>query len=143
MSAKSVRNSLSLLAVAGLSITAHAENNLATVIVDNETSAAASYTYEHMSGTSQPVMGEVNARQNRVFLVTSFADSISGMRFVYASGSKKCRFSVSHTAPPPRYIPTWKKDAVSIGSSRATCTVKMERIGTQMPYHYTVRFTIQ
>lgn len=124
-------------------MSAQAESNRATVIVDNKTSAKATFTYEHLTGSALPMFSEIPELSVRTFIVTSFADSVSGMRFVYASGNKKCRFSVSHTASLPSYVPTWKKDAVSIGSARASCEVKIEKISAQMPYDYTVRFTIQ
>ncbi|TLP61215.1 MULTISPECIES: hypothetical protein [Pseudomonas] len=122
---------------------AFAGNNKATVIIDNKTNVIAKYTYEHMSGGASPIMADVGPQLMSTFVVTSFADSISGMRFVYASGAKKCRFSVSHIASFPSNIPTWKKDARSIGSTKADCTVVLEKIDMNMPYHYTVRFTIK
>lgn len=133
------------LALLGGLISSHAlaRNNIATGLVDNQTAVAAAFTYEHMAGTSSPAMGNVEPESVERFVVTSFADSLSGLRFVYSAGNRKCRFSVSHTASPPRYIPTWKKDAVSIGSSTARCTVKLEGIDARLPYDYTVRFTIQ
>ena len=126
-----------------LSASAQAANNLATVIIDNKTNEVAKFTFEQLAGTAQPMFGDVANGETRRFNVTSFTDSTSGMRFVYSSGSKKCRFNVSHSAPPPNYIPSWKKDAVSIGSVRANCTVKLEKLSMQLPYDYTVRFTIQ
>lgn len=120
-----------------------AANNTATVIIDNRTSTVATFTYEQLSGTARPVFSEVPKNDIRTFVVTSLTDSASGMRFSYSSGDKKCRFIVSHTAPPPHYVPNWKKEATSTGSSRATCTVKLERISSNLPYDYTVRFTMQ
>lgn len=140
---KGVGSALLALCAVMVSVRAQAANNVATVIVDNKTAAVATFTYEHLTGSASPMFAEVSPANTGTFRVTSYADSVSGMRFVYTSGSKKCRFSVSHSAPPPSYIPSWKKDAVSIGAARASCTVKIEKISAQMPYDYTVRFTIK
>lgn len=128
---------------AGTQANAQAANNVATVIIDNKTTASAGFTYEYIAGTASPVFGSVPAQSDRLYEVTSFADSISGMRFVYTSGSKQCRFNISHAVSSSGNVPAWKKDADSIGSSKARCMVNVERISAQMPYDYTVRFTIQ
>jgi len=120
-----------------------AANNTATVLIDNKTTDPAKFTYEQFSGTAKPVFSEVPGNKIGTFVVTSFTDSASGMRFSYSAGAKKCRFVVSHTAPPPYYVPNWKKEATSTGSARAICTVKLEKISTNLPYDYTVRFTVQ
>ncbi|MFJ4110617.1 hypothetical protein [Pseudomonas sp. NPDC089758] len=51
---------LSLALVAIHSMSLYAANNEATVLIDNKTNAIASYTHEHMTGTSSPLMSAVN-----------------------------------------------------------------------------------
>lgn len=124
-------------------VNAQAANNVATVVIDNKTAVTAHFIYEQLAGTAEPMFGDVQTKKAETFKVSSFSDSVSGMRFVYSAGAKQCRFNVSHTTTFPGYVPTWKKDADSIGSARASCAVTIESISSQMPYNYTVRFTIQ
>lgn len=124
-------------------VNAQAANNLATVVIDNKTAVTTHFTYEQMVGTAEPMFGDVSGKSVATFKVSSLSEYVSGMRFVYSSGTKQCRFNVSHSTTFPGYVPTWNKGAVSIGSARASCTVRVESISSQMPYNYTVRFTIQ
>lgn len=126
----------------GWSVGAVAANNAATVIVENKTAQAAKYTYEYILGSVSPALSDVPAKESKEVRITSFTDTSSGMRFVYTAGSQACRFSTTLTVSVPSYVPTWKKDATSIGRTRATCSVSIEKIDMKMPYNYTVRFTI-
>lgn len=135
-----------VLAGGGCIVTGLAQaGTLATVIVENQTSAAASYTFEHLFGSANPVPREIEVNETFGFIVTSGSDIASGMRFTYGSGSKKCRFSASHAGTPSMggYVPSWKKDAQSIGSSRATCTATWVKLDSTLPFNYTVKFTIK
>lgn len=136
---------LGSLVVLGGSVGGAQAGNLATVIVENQTNEKAIYTYEHLFGSAQPAPSDIVAGDAVKFSLTSGSDIASGMRFTYSSGSKKCRFSASHAGTPSMggYIPSWKKDAQSIGSSRATCTATLVGMDSSLPFNYTVRFTIK
>lgn len=121
---------------------AQAQNNVATVTVDNQTDSTAQFTFEHLVGTANPMFSAVQRKQASTSKVTSYSPLVSGMRFTYTSGAKACRFSASHTSGTGN-TPVWNKDARSIGSSRAKCSVVLQRVSAQPPYDYTVKFTIQ
>ena len=119
--------------------------NLATVTVVNETSAEAVYGYEYLFGSVNPLPTNILQNSSIRFVHTSGSDIASGMRFTYAVGSKKCRFSASHLVEMHLggYLPSCKKDAVSIGSSPATCTATLVGADSNLPFNYTVKFSIK
>lgn len=85
----------------------------------------------------QPASTDIAGRGALEFCVTSGSDIASGMRFTYASGSKKCRFSASRAGTPSvvGYLPSWKKDAQSIGRTRATCTATSVKVDANLPFN--------
>jgi len=78
-----------------------------------------------------------------VFVLTRAADTVSGMRFVYTSGTKKCRFAASHRVNVSTKVPSFTKTGTSIGSTRATCNANITAVQTSLPYNYTVEFEIK
>ncbi|MBV4534355.1 hypothetical protein HU719_023480 [Pseudomonas sp. SWRI107] len=134
---------LTLLVLWIISGYAFAQNTTTRVSIDNQTTGTAKFTHEYLLGVSEPGMAEVFSGDTRTFVVTSLADSVSGMRFVYTSGQKQCRFSASHSAQFPNPGAVWKKEAASIGKVRATCLAQLEQADFNMPHNYSVRFTIK
>ncbi len=116
---------------------------LVTVKVKNSTAVQADYTYEYFSGSVAPSPGTIPASSTGNFVLTSGADIVSGMRFVYTSGTKKCRFAASHTVNVSTKVPSFTKTGTSIGSTRATCNANITAIQTSLPYNYTVEFEIK
>lgn len=88
---------------------------IVTVKVNNSTAVQADYTYEYFSGSVTPSPAAIPASLAGNFVLTSVADTVSGMRFVYASGNKKCRFAASHTVNFITKVPTWTKTGISFG----------------------------
>ena len=76
---------------ASMVATAHAANTTVTVKVKNSTTTEAAYTYEYFSGSVSPTPGSILPSNTTTFYLTSVADTVSGMRFVYASDNMKCR----------------------------------------------------
>lgn len=116
---------------------------LVTVKVKNSTAAIAVYTYEYFSGSVSLAPGSIDASTTSSFILTSGADTVSGMRFVYTSGTKKCRFAASHTVNVSTKVPSFTKTGTSIGSTRATCSANITAVQTSLPYNYTVEFEIK
>ncbi|MCW2292424.1 hypothetical protein M2262_002474 [Pseudomonas sp. BIGb0408] len=94
---------------------AHAGTSV-TIKVKNSTTADAQFTYEYFSGSVSPAPGSILPSGTSTFILTSGADTVSGMRFVYTSGSKQCRFAASHTVDPRTRVPTFNKTGTSIGT---------------------------
>lgn len=67
---------------------AEAANTMATVQVENKTANTAVYGYEYFSGSVSPAPVDIAPGQATSFVLTSVSDSVSGMRFTYASGSR-------------------------------------------------------
>ena len=86
---------------------------------------------------------QVSIQLQQVTYLTSVADTVSGMRFVYASGNKKCRFAASHQVNPSTKVPSWTKTGTSIGTTRATCNANITAAQAGLPYNYTVEFEIK
>lgn len=114
-----------------------------TIKVKNSTTASAEYTYEYFSGSVSPSPGSILPSNTTTFQLTSIADTVSGMRFVYTSGNKKCRFAASHQVNPSTQVPSWTKTGTSIGSTSATCKANITAVQTGLPYNYTVEFEIK
>ena len=128
---------------ASMVATAHAANTSVTVKVKNSTTTEAAYTYEYFSGSVSPTPGSILPSNTTTFYLTSVADTVSGMRFVYASGNKKCRFAASHQVNPSTKVPSWTKTGTSIGTTRATCNANITAAQAGLPYNYTVEFEIK
>lgn len=111
--------------------------------VKNSTTTEAAYTYEYFSGSVSPTPGSILPSNTTTFYLTSVADTVSGMRFVYASGNKKCRFAASHQVNPSTKVPSWTKTGTSIGTTRATCNANITAAQAGLPYNYTVEFEIK
>lgn len=120
-------------------------NTVTTTVVNNRTAVSADFGAGHFSGSVGPAPGRVPANSSTTFTLTSFGYQASGIRFTYAAGTKKCRFTASHLALPSMrgHIPKWKKAGDSIGTSRATCTASISLPSPGIPFNYTVNFTIQ
>lgn len=116
---------------------------IVTVKVKNSTTTEAAYTYEYFSGSVSPTPGSILPSNTTTFYLTSVADTVSGMRFVYASGNKKCRFAASHQVNPTTKVPSWTKTGDSIGTTRATCNANTTAVQAVSPYNYTVEFEIK
>lgn len=115
------------------------------ISVSNRTSVDAVFGHEYFSGSVSPSPPSIKASDSTTFKLTSFGYVASGLRFTYTAGPKKCRFTASHVALPSmgRYIPQWKKAGVSIGRSRALCTATITKPTPNIPFSYTVIFSIQ
>ena len=61
---------------------------IVTVKVKNSTSGPAAYTFEYFSGSVAPSPSTILPSATTTFALTSVADTVSGMRFVYTSGNK-------------------------------------------------------
>ncbi|QQQ50796.1 hypothetical protein JJQ97_00650 [Pseudomonas syringae] len=121
---------------------AHA-GTIVTVKVKNSTTGPAEYTYEYFSGSVSPSPSTILPSATTTFALTSVADTVSGMRLVYTSGTKKCRFAATHQVNPSSNVPSWTKTGTSIGSSNATCSAKITAVQASLPYNYTVEFEIR
>lgn len=132
-------------AVVSLGSVAANANTETTVLVTNRTSETAVFGYESFSGSISPASNDIRSGESVSFVLTSFGYYASGLRFTYAAGAKKCRFTASHTALPSlgKFIPRWNKAGDSIGRSRATCTATITNPRPSVPFNYTVNFTIQ
>jgi hypothetical protein len=113
--------------VASVGSVAASANTVTTVNVSNRTAVLATFGSEYFSGSIGQPSGEIYGNTSTSFTLTSFGYQASGIRFTYAAGAKKCRFTASHLALPSMrgHIPTWKKAGESIGRSRATCTASI------------------
>lgn len=116
---------------------------VSTVKVKNSTNLPASYTYEYFSGSVTPTPSSIPEGGTTTFYLTSAFETVSGMRFVYTSGNKKCRFAASHQVNPSTKAPSWSKTGTSIGTSRATCNANITAIQAGPPYNYTAEFEIK
>ncbi|WP_232923411.1 hypothetical protein [Pseudomonas synxantha] len=116
---------------------------IVTVKVKNSTTGPAAYTFEYFSGSVAPSPSTILPSATTTFALTSVADTVSGMRFVYTSGSKKCRFAASHQVNPTTKTPSWTKMGTSTGSDKATCNANITAIQSAPPYNYTVEFEIK
>lgn len=125
-----------------MAATAHA-STIVTVNVKNSTTTPAAYTYEYFAGSVSPTPGEIQPSATGTFLLTSGSELVSGMRFVYTSGPKQCRFAASHTVNPMTGVPTFTKTGTSIGRTRATCNATITGIKPSSPFDYTVNFEIK
>ncbi len=122
--------------------TAHA-STVVTVNVKNSTTDPATYTYEYFAGSVNPAPGTILSSATESFKLTSGSAQVSGMRFVYTSGSKQCRFAASHTVNPMNGVPTFNKSGVSIGTKRATCNANISAVQPTLPFNFTVDFEIK
>ncbi|WP_406821227.1 hypothetical protein ACJA3S_06555 [Pseudomonas sp. KnCO4] len=52
---------------------AQAQNNVATVTVDNQTDSTAQFTFEHLVGTANPMFSAVQRKQASTSKVTSYS----------------------------------------------------------------------
>ncbi|MDD2557182.1 MAG: hypothetical protein PHH87_02710 [Desulfuromonas sp.] len=125
-----------------MAATAHA-STVVTVNVKNSTATQAEYTYEYFAGSVNPTPGTIQPSATSTFQLTSGSELVSGMRFVYTSGSKKCRFAASHTVNPMNGVPTFNKSGASIGTSRATCNANISAVQPTPPFNFTVAFEIK
>lgn len=117
----------------------------AQVTVNNQSLEEAVFGFEHFFGSVDTQPGKLLPGEARTFTLNSPSNLASGMRFTYTAGKKKCRFSASHTTRPlmSGAIPSWKKDADSIGSARATCMANFTRTSPKDPFNYNVEFTLR
>jgi len=120
-----------------------AQANTVDVKVTNATGEIAVFTYEYFSGSVTPSPVDIPAAGSTSFKLTSGADSVSGMRFVYTAGRKECRFAASHITDLRTGVPTFKKTGTSIGSRNASCTANITATSFTAPYNYTVEFQIR
>ncbi|MDB6145648.1 MAG: hypothetical protein JWP80_4692 [Pseudomonas sp.] len=120
-------------------------NTETSISVSNTTADRATFGYEYFTGSVSPTPSDIDPGRSTRFELTSFGYYASGLRFTYTAGNKKCRFSASHTAVPSlgRYIPRWKKNGESVGRARATCTATISNPRPDVPFNYSVNFSIQ
>ncbi|VXC09993.1 conserved hypothetical protein [Pseudomonas sp. 8Z] len=116
---------------------------IATIKLRRSPNPQAGYICEYFSGSVAPTPGTIQPSAATAFVLTSGADIVSGMRFVYTSGTKKCRFAASRTVNVSTKVPSFTKTGTSIGSTRATCNATITAVQTSLPYNYTVEFEIK
>lgn len=136
-------NLFGAIALFGSMMAAAHASTAVTVNVKNSTASQADYTYEYFAGSVSPTPGTIAPYATETFQLTSGSELVSGMRFVYTSGSKKCRFAASHTVNPMNGVPTFNKSGASIGTTRATCNANISAVKPSAPFDYTVNFEIK
>ncbi|KPA88409.1 hypothetical protein PF66_04769 [Pseudomonas asplenii] len=69
--------------------------------------------------------------------------------FIYGSGPRKCRFVAQHSlkqrftdSEHTSYLPTWSRQAESIGEHAASCKARLSKTLKVPPYSYSVKFSM-